>query len=166
MLKPQILLDTSPLITLCTFRVKGQFVVDYLLEVASIVVAETVAAEATVNPAYSDAAVIDSLLKTKRIERVAVPSTPLDAVIDGYTKLGRGERDTIRLGLTMPTMPIVLDDYLAFVIATRFELKPILLLDLIVSFVENALAKEIIDQIAPRYSAPFVDHSRYKLGGA
>jgi predicted nucleic acid-binding protein len=164
----EILLDTSPLITLCTFRAQGQLVVEHFLKLASFQVARTVALEATANPAHSDAAVVDNLLKEKRITDFPVPSTPLDAVIDAYTKLGQGERDTMRLALTLPAASIVLDDYLAFVIAARFGLKPIFLLDLIVSFVEDGvlekpLALEVVEQVAARYSPPFVNHTRFKL---
>ena len=168
MTKPQIILDTSPLISLCVFRAAGQLVIEHLLAAASLIVAGTVAAEATANPAHSDAAVVETLLKKKRLFNAPVLSTPLDSVIDGYTKLGKGERDTIRIAPAFPGASVVLDDYLAFVIATRFDLKPILLLDLIVLFVEQghlekALAQEIIIQMASRYSSPFVNHTIYKL---
>ncbi len=161
--KPQIILDTSPLITLCSFRVNNQRVVEYLLDLASVFVVDTVAKEATANPGYADSAVVAQLLETRRITKLAIPMTAFDQTIDGYTKLGQGERHTIRLSLMMPEASLVLDDYLAFVIASRFGLKPVLLLDLIVSFVEKARAIEIVEQLAPRYSAPFVSHTLYKL---
>ena len=168
MTRQQIILDTSPLITLCSFRAEGQLVVEHLLATSSFSIAESVAAEATVNPGYSDAAVIKTLLDTSRIALITTPSTRLDNVIDSYMRLGVGERDTIRLGLSLPDGLIVLDDYLAFVIAARFGLQPVLLLDLIVSFVEDgrldkALAQEIVEQIARRYSLPFINHTRHKL---
>ncbi len=63
---------------------------------------------------------------------------------------------------------VVLDDYLAFVIASRFNIQPILLLDLLVLLVKDndldqTLAIQIIDSIAVRYSTPFIEHTKYKL---
>jgi hypothetical protein len=97
-----------------------------------------------------------------------VPTTPISPIIDNYTKLGQGERDTIRLGTIMPTTKILLDDYLAFVVAIRFDLDTILLLDFVVSLVKQSdlsksIALEIVKHMAPRYSTPFVEHTRYKL---
>ncbi len=164
----KLLLDTSPLITLCTFRAAGALIIEHVLRIASPILVESVAAEATVNPAHADAVVVRQLLNAEHIVVLPAPVTAQDEVIDSYVKLGQGERDLIRLGLEMPETPLVLDDYLAFVIAVRFGLKPILLLDLIVSFVkderlERELAREIVEQIAPRYSLPFVSHTRTKL---
>ena len=165
----KLLLDTSPLITLCSFRAAGSLIIEHVLKAAApVFLVESVAVEATVNPAYADAAVVRQLIDAKRIVVLTPPVTLQDEVIDSYTKLGQGERDSIRLSFELPETPLVLDDYLAFVIAVRFGLKPILLLDLIVSLVEDkrlekALAREIVEQIAPRYSLPFVTHTRTKL---
>ena len=113
---------------------------------------------------------IEALLDMKRIAQLPIPSTSLDRVIDAYDKLGQGERDTIRLGISMPDTQIVLDDYLAFVIATRFGIKPVLLLDLLVSLVEEhgldkQVAGEMVRKISGRYSTPFVEHTKHKLKG-
>ncbi len=129
---------------------------------------ETVAHESTTNPTYSDAQVIKDLLISNKIKSIPVIATPVDGIIDGYTKLGKGERDTIRLAITNANARIVLDDYLAFVISTRFGVNPILLLDLLVAFVkENYLSVgtclEIVARISARYSPPFIEHTRYKL---
>ena len=56
-------------------------------------------------------------------------------------------------------------------IALRFGLKPILLLDFVVMLVQNGLigkqlGLEIVNKISSRYSAPFVEHTRYKLRGS
>jgi predicted nucleic acid-binding protein len=139
-----------------------------ILGIADVTIVETVAIEATANPAYPDSTVIQAFLKAERIFRVPTPKTPVDAIIDSYVKLGKGERDTLRLGIATPGARIVLDDHLAFVIATRFGVEPILLLDLLVLLVrEDGLDKRtadaIIDQIAGRYSTPFVQHTKWKL---
>ncbi|MBL1137128.1 MAG: hypothetical protein D8M56_17625 [Chloroflexi bacterium] len=160
-------MDTSPLITLCKFKVRGQLIVDYLLPIFDLQVVETVAQEATANPAYTDAKVVQQLLNGKQLTQLPVPTTSIDAIINGYTRLGLGEQDTIRLGITN-SANIVLDDYLAFVVGTRFDLRPLLLLDLLVLAareynLDKAIALEIVDAIQVRYSSPFVEHTRHKL---
>ena len=166
--KMPLILDTSPLITLCAFQAAGQLVVDHILPIAETCVVETVVAEAIANPAHPDVVAIKSLVDAGRITHRTTPTTPVDALIDGYTKLGRGERDTLRLGTTMPDTKIVLDDYLAFVIAARFGLGPILLLDLRVVLVreyglDKKIAREIVEKTAKRYSTPLVEHTGHKL---
>jgi hypothetical protein len=167
--RPQIILDTSPLITLCTFKVSKQLVIEHLLPICELVVVETVALEGTANPTHSDAKTINKLLNGKQITRLAVPNTPINSIVDTYQKLGQGERDTIKLGTIMPQAKVVLDDYLAFVIAGRFEVTSTLLLDLLVWLVKEhglnkTMALEIVNSTAARYSAPFVEHTKYMLG--
>jgi len=167
-LKTPILCDTSPLITMCAFRVRGKLVIEHLSPVNTFVVVDTVASEATANPAHPDTAIIQGLLQSRKISRIPVPTPPISAIIDNYTKLGQGERDTIRLATMMSFARILLDDYLAFVVAKRFDLEPILLLDFVVSLVKQgdlrkAIAFDIIQSIAPRYSTPFIEHTRHKL---
>jgi predicted nucleic acid-binding protein len=164
----QVFLDTSPLITLAVFKVQNRPIIDLLADVLELYVADSVVDEGTANPKHVDAQVISRLLTQKKLLRVPVASLPLDNPIDAYTKLGQGERDTIRVAQSYPNSQVVLDDYLAFVIATRFGVKPILLLDLIVMMVEKAmlqsdLAFAIVDTIQARYSLPFVEHTRLKL---
>jgi hypothetical protein len=166
--KPQFILDTSPLITLCSFKVAHRLVIEHILPIVDFVIVETVAFEGTSNPAYTDSATILSFLNAGLISSIPKPITALDPIIDNYIKLGQGERDTIRLAISKPGVIAVLDDYLAFVVATRFEIKTILLLDLLVLLVKDwglndKVALEIVNQIAPRYSAPFVQHTKEKL---
>lgn len=165
-----VIFDTSPLITLCAFSIQERPILEYVLPFLRLRVVDTVARESTANPVYPDAAVIADFLQSGHIERVPTPQTIDDALIDAYTRLGQGERDTIRLGLTLPENDIVLDDHLAFVVATRFGLRPMLLLDLLTLLVrENglskALAQDIVRQTASRYSSPFVEHTQQKLEG-
>ncbi len=68
----------------------------------------------------------------------------------------------------MPDAIVVLDDILAFVVAARFGLQPVLLLDLLVLLVQRQAlnwqaAVSVVNAIQSRYSAPFVEHTRIKL---
>lgn len=169
--KSTLLLDTSPLITLCGFQSQRKSIVEYILPHYDLILVQTVADEATANLAHPDTALIARLLKSREIKTVPVPTSPLANIIDAYTKLGQGERDTFRLALTMPFATLILDDFLAFVVASRFGLKPILLLDFVVSLVERGeiskqIGLEITSAVSARYSRPFVDHTRYKLNEA
>jgi len=69
----------------------------------------------------------------------------------------------------VPDVKIILDDHLAFVVACRFGLAPILLLDLLVLLVneyglEKQMAIDIVNAVSARYSKSFVKHTLYKLG--
>jgi len=166
--KKVILVDTGPLITLCAFAVHGKTIIDYILPHCEIVLVDSVATEATANPTYKDSIVISQLLKSRQIRRLPSPTPSESIIINAYTKLGQGERDTIKLATMRPFAEVIFDDYLALVIALRFGLKPVLLLDFVVmlvqkDFIDKTLGLAIVDHIAPRYSAPFVEHTRHKL---
>jgi len=68
-------------------------------------------------------------------------------LINAYRSIDDGERDTIRLGITMPEFRIVIDDQTrVFFVAARFEMRPIILLEnLVVDSGEylGRLAKEL-----------------------
>jgi hypothetical protein len=165
----KIALDTSPLITLCSFRVQGKLAVEYILPLVDMMVVETVALEATANLAYPDAISAKNLLDSGRLPKIPIPSVAVDTILDEYGRLGQGERDTIRLGLDMPDVKIILDDHLAFVVGCRFGLAPILLLDLVVLLanegnLEKQMAVDIVNAVSDRYSKPFIKHTLYKLG--
>jgi len=163
-----VIFDTSPLITLCAFRVSGTLVIDLLLPYLNIYLVETVAREGTANPTHTDSAKIISLLNNDLIKQLPIPDVNEAKMIDAYTKLGAGERDSIRLGIQKSTLPVIFDDYLALVIANRFGITTHLLLDLLVLLssdysLDKDIALNIINAVALRYSAPFVEHTRYKL---
>ncbi|MBZ0276221.1 MAG: hypothetical protein K8I60_08760 [Anaerolineae bacterium] len=162
------LLDTSPLISFCAFEVRERPIIEYILPHSDIVVVDTVAKEATANPQHRDSALITKLLRSRTIKTFPTPTPPLGEVIDLYTKLGQGERDTLRSATMMPFARLILDDYLAFVIAARFGLQPILLLDFVVLLIQQGkldleLGHQIVNRVAPRYSLAFIEHTRHKL---
>lgn len=164
----KVIFDTSPIITLATLSTAQQNSLERLLPNLEIVLVDTVAQEATANLKYSDAKEIKRLLDLGYLKTVANPQTSQDVLIDGYHKLGQGERDSIRLALTLPNIPLVLDDYLAFVIATRFGLHQTLLLDFIILLTQQKQlskldADNLVTQSTTRYSQPFVSHTLEKL---
>ena len=94
----------------------------------------------------------------------------MDSFIDAY-KIDSGERDTIRLATIRLDVQVVFDDAVAFVTATHFGLRPIILLDLLVEWVKTGLLDKdttlrIVAAVATRYSEAFVNHSKYKILGA
>lgn len=169
---PTFIFDTSPLITLAGALVDGQNLIEHLLPFIRVLVVETVAQEATANLKYPDALVVQMLLNTNRIVKLPVPQTPVDRFIDRYPKLGvgkgKGERDTIRLGIMTPGSRVVIDDQQAFFVAARFDLHPITLLDLIVELTRShnlykPTTLKLVNAISGRYAAVSVEHTIYKL---
>lgn len=145
---------------------------DWILPLIDVIVVETVAQEATANLTYADAQTIQSLLETHQITREPVPITPMDDLIQAYPRLGlskgKGERDTIRLGVTRPDTQVIIDDQQAFFVAARFELHPLTLLDLLVNLtraraLDKDIATGITQAMAGRYAPISIQHTLYKL---
>ncbi len=169
---PAFIFDTSPLITLAGALHDGQHLIEHILPFIQLLIVETVAQEATANLKYPDAQVVQTLLNARRIGQIPVPNTPVDSFIDRYPKLGsekgKGERDTIRLGIATPGSRVVIDDQQAFFVAARFDLRPITLLDLIVELtrshkLDKPTALNLVNAIAGRYAAVSIEHTFYKL---
>ena len=111
---------------------------------------------------------IQELIQNQKISVEATPQTAQDEWIDRYQKLGIGERDAIRLALTYSESRLVLDDYLACVIAGRFGIRPIILLDLLIELsiagqISVQYAQRLVQGIAGRYSSAFVEHTLHQL---
>lgn len=83
--------------------------------------------------------------------------------------LGNGERDSIELcGQVKEVQALVTDDYLAFVVATRLDLKVWMLPDLVLELagcggLPLEVAKAILEVIRPRYRAGVIEHSLERL---
>lgn len=167
MAKSQFILDSSPLITLALFPVHKP-AIETILTIADLILVDTVAVETIAFPTHRDAAVIKALLDAGKLARLPVPTTAVDALIDGYNKVDEGERDTIRLALTIPGARLILDDVAAFIAATHFDLSPIMLLDQLAAWtkageLDKATSLTILTAISSRYSEAFVNHTRHKL---
>ncbi len=166
----QFLYDTSPLITLAVARLDKGTVLEHFLAFISITLSETVAQEATANEAYSDAVLVKTLLNSGAIRHIPIPKTPIDELLDAYSKVDDGERDTIRLGTMLPDCRVVIDDQHAFFVAARFDVRPIMLLDVLVMYAQTGglskrLAQNSLDAISKtgRYSSAAIQHTIYKL---
>jgi hypothetical protein len=168
---PNLIFDSGPLITLATPKVDAKPIVEYVRPLLNIIVVETVAQETTSNLRHPNAVVIKALLDNGHIARVPVPTTAVDTLIDSYPKLGvdkgKGERDTIRLGVATQTR-VVIDDQQAFFVAARFELNPVTLPDLLVELTRSRrlpkpLALRLVNAMTGRYVETSIQHTLYKL---
>jgi predicted nucleic acid-binding protein len=83
--------------------------------------------------------------------------------------LGDGERDSIELcGQVEGVEALVTDDYLAFVAATRLDLKAWMLPDLVVKLARRGsltvrVAAAILETVRSRYRAGVIEHSLAQL---
>ena len=79
--------------------------------------------------------------------------------------MGRGEKESIILALTLPdTDYLVVDDRPAFVVSDRMTVLQILLVDVLVElvwkgFMERQLAEKMLGAITPRYAPGFIPHT-------
>lgn len=162
------LLDAGPLISLSSFHVNRKPILLTLLEHADIHVPEIVKQELIGVPTHPDFPLLNSLIKAGRIHVLAVPAQP--TLLDVYTRLGQGERAIIRVGLQRPDLLPAIDDYEAFIVASRFSLRPVHTHDLLVRLVEahgldKAYAKAILTewQAKRRYPDGFINHTLAKV---
>ncbi len=164
--RPALLLDTSPLITLCAFQAQGLPLALTMLRYADLYITEQIAAEALAEPPHADIQVIKPLLETRQIAAFRAPAEP--AILEVYTKLSQADRSVIRLALASPTLQLVIDEREGYVVATRCGLKPLFLLDALVELARHhgldvRLAKLMVQSVQKRYSAGFVAHTLAKL---
>ena len=160
-----VIVDASPLITACKFKVKKKLVIDSLLLGCRIMIASSVEEEVAISGAqYPDGAVAGERIARGDICVVPVTERKWERYLDGYA-LGDGERDSIELcGQTEGAEALIVDDYLAFVTATRLGLKAWMLPDLVVQLAVRGslplgLAKDILEGIRSRYHAGVIAHS-------
>ncbi len=83
--KAPVLLDTSPLVTLCVFKVAGRPLIYTFLEHTDVQITDAVNYEVTVQYEKSDARIARSLVQSGRISVTPAPQTPL---ISDFYKLG------------------------------------------------------------------------------
>jgi hypothetical protein len=163
--KVPVLLDTSPLVTLCVFKIANRPLIFSFLEHAEIHITEAVNHEVTVQYEKSDARIAKSLVASGRIAVVPAPKTP--PILDFY-KLHETDCGVIRLGIASPHLITVIDDKEAYIVSTRYGLRPMLLLDLLVLLVqrhglEKLVALDMVKSAERRYSPSYVAHTIFKL---
>lgn len=131
--QPAFLLDTGPLSILCGFSAQDDFFIDAVLNHCRIVLPDGVIAEAGRGRIWR---VVNPLLRNNRIITMIAPGDP-QILDDSYGEhLGLGERAAIKCAL-LSSLPLVIDDRDAFVVACRFGLRPIGFQDFIVRLVHE-----------------------------
>ena|SRR5579859_5056555 len=164
--KQAVLLDSSPLITVCKFTVIGRPMIEHLLEVAAVNVTQKVADEvAALTRPEPDAAVARRLIRAGQIVILDAPEEPN---IHEFYALQETDCTVIRLGLTLENAITVLDDHDAFLIANHYGLKPMFLLDLLVLLVrheglDSQVAQTMVESAERRYSPAFIAHTIARL---
>lgn len=164
-----VVLDAGPLITACKFEVYGKLVIDYLLLGCRIIIASSVEEEVAVLGAdYPDGIAAGERIARGDIQVVPVVRRKWERHLETYA-LGVGERDSIELyGQVEGVEALVIDDYLAFVVATRLGLKVWMLPDLVIQLVKRGSltvnqATDILKVLRPRYRAGVIEHSLERL---
>jgi len=163
-----IIFDASPLITACKFKVK-KLVIDHLLPACQIVITPSVEREVAILGArYPDGTAAGERIARGDIEVVPVAERKWERPLAAYA-LGDGERESIEVcAQTEGAEALIVDDYLAFVTATRLGLKAWMLPDLVVQLVVRGalpgeLARDILEAIRSRYQAGVIAHSLERL---
>jgi hypothetical protein len=163
--KALVLLDTSPLVTLCVFKIANKPLIHTFLEHAEVYITEAVNHEVTVQYEKSDARIARSLVTSGQIQITPAPKTP---PISDFYKLHETDCGVIRLGIASPHLTTIIDDKEAYIVSTRYGLKPILLLDLLVRLVQRhglgqQVALDMVKSAERRYSPSYVAHTIFKL---
>jgi len=116
-----VIFDASPLITACKFKVK-KLVIDHLLPACQIVITPSVEREVAILGArYPDGTAAGKRIARGDIQVVPAAERKWERPLAAYA-LGDGERESIELcAQTEGAEALIVDDYLAFVTATRCE---------------------------------------------
>jgi len=138
-----------------------------VLACADLCIGPAVAREALADPPHADVRVSKPLIQSEAISILAASDPP--AILSAYD-FGKGEHDIIAIGLKRRDVILVIDDHLAFIIATRFGLRPLLTLDVIVELVHShgmpkTVGIEIVRvwQSKNRFGPGFLRHTFEKL---
>ncbi len=163
--KASVLLDTSPLVTLCIFKIANQPMIQPFLEYTDVYITDAVEREVTVQYEKSDAQIAKRLVNAGQIHVIPAPITP---TISDFYKLHETDCGVIRLGLVSPHLLTIIDDKEAYVVSTRYGLKPMFLLDLLILLVEkHGLPKQdaldMIKSAERRYSPAYTAHTIFKV---
>jgi predicted nucleic acid-binding protein len=164
-----VVFDAGPLITACRFETQGKLVIDHLLAGCHIVIAPSVEEEvAVLGAGYPDGVVAGERIAQGGIRVIPVADRRWARHLAAYA-VGDGERDSIELcGQVEEVEAVVTDDYLAFVAATRLDLKAWMLPDLVVKSARREsltvrVAAAILETVRSRYRAGVIEHSLAQL---
>lgn len=160
--------DSNTLITCCQGYVRGQPVIQHVLNVCEVHVPATVQAEVAAGARFADARLAQALIVSGQIAVQSVHLAPGN-ILNHY-RLGSGEKEAIVLSLDKRAsiQYFVTDDQLAYVVARRCGLEVHLFLDLVIELVKQELwtedlAEEVVDAVQHRFSGGFVPHTKHIL---
>jgi hypothetical protein len=167
--------DATSLITCAKFQLEGRLILDYMLDVADIVITTEVqqeTVEAGLAGGYPDAVAIKERIDAEQLEvrTIAGASAPFEEVLDLYG-LQEGDKAVVRLALTaVDVTATVTDDRLLYIVLHRCGHQALFLPD----FIEKAVADHTCDAttgqqlllaVRPRLHKGFVEHSLRRLEG-
>jgi hypothetical protein len=167
--------DATSLITCAKFQLEGRVILDYMLDVAHIVITREVqqeTVEAGFAGGYPDAMAIKERIDAGRIGVRTVAGTPasFEEVLDLYG-LQEGDKAVVRLALQAADVTAtVTDDRLLYIVLHRCGHQALFLPD----FIEKAVADNLCDAttgqqlllaISPRLQRGFVEPSLGRLEG-
>jgi predicted nucleic acid-binding protein len=168
--KPLFILDTGPLITFCAYPKRGkQAYIHAILEHAHILIVDAVMQETLDDPKRPDAQIALAYVEQGLIEVQPSPIEPILLNDETFSKVHLGERETIKLARSMSHAQLVIDDRIAFQVASRFDLHPIVTHDMIVVLQQSyhglpyEIAVEMAETTAVRFPRHFLPHTLAKL---
>jgi hypothetical protein len=167
--------DATSLITCAKFQLEDRLILDYMLDVAHIVITREVqqeTVEAGLAGGYTDAVAIKERINAGRIKvrTVARTSAPFEEVLDLYG-LQEGDKAVVRLALTAADVAAtVTDDRLLYIVLHRCGHQALFLPDFIEKAVADHVCNATIGQqlllaVRPRLHRGFVEHSLRRLEG-
>lgn len=167
--------DATSLITCAKFQVDGRLVLDYALDVATILLTTEVQGEAVESGlagGYPDAVEIKRRVDSGRIRVGAVArlSDTFEGVLDLYG-LSEGDKAVVRLSLQATEVKAtVTDDRLLFVVLRRCGHEALFLPDFVGKAVldgvfDSITAQKLLLAVRSRSHPGFVEHSLRRLEG-
>lgn len=163
--KITVIFEAGPLITSCRFHLGERPIIDIVLEFCEIIITPSVKREVIDEGfRYPDAVLAGKRIKQGKI-KVKGALSAWDRILKAY-KLGYGEIESILLLKEKKSRIdyLTIDDNLAYIVSDRMGLRKIFFLDLILELVRSKrldvdLARKIINEVQPRYSEGFIEHS-------
>jgi predicted nucleic acid-binding protein len=162
--------DASPLVASCQFAVGRRAVAEIALAGADVRIPPAVYAEVvTRGAARLDALIAAGLITAgyiRMIDAIAVGEVLEDLQ---HYKLGHGEQEALTVTARLGTGAVmVIDDFLALIVANRLGLSCQLFLDFVVgraarSELAVTEAEHIVQAVNPRYPSGFVPHAHAML---
>lgn len=164
--KLHLIFDSCSLITAAKFSVDNRLILDVILEIAEISIPEEIRLETTKElTKYKDAKEIQTRIADgKIIVKQVLWDKNIFKNLEDYN-IDLGEKEAILLYLENKDFDfLVVDDFLAAIICSRFKINHFLLLDLIVhcvnsKLIDPELAIKIVNSIRSRYHIGFVNHT-------